>query len=386
MSIARILTFLAVVLAVLGSIHGYLWLRLIRDPAWAPPTGRILTLALFALAATVPAFFLLTRPLSRAAIQPLAWVAFIWMGVMFLLFSLLVPGDLGVLTFLGLRRLLGEGPLDPSRRLLLSRGLAGAVTAAAAGLSAVAIRQALREVEVVEVTLELPRLPAGWRGARIVQLTDVHVGPTIGQDFIEQLVERTNALEPDLVAITGDLVDGSVAELGPLCAPLQRLRARHGVYFVTGNHEYYSGVDAWIDELRRLGIQTLRNERVRLERGGESLELAGIDDWTATGPGHGPDLPRALEGRDPSIPVLLLAHQPKAAEEAARLGVDAQLSGHTHGGQIFPFGLLARLDTPYVQGLYQVSALKLYVSPGTGYWGPPMRLATRAEVTQITLA
>jgi hypothetical protein len=195
-----------------------------------------------------------------------------------------------------------------------------------------------------------------------------------------------NALTPDVVAITGDLVDGSVEALREHVAPLAKLKAAHGVFFVTGNHEYYSGVDEWLDELRRLGIRVLRNESVTLSRGAAAVELAGIDDH-ASGrfPGHGPDLRRALKDRDPRRPVVLLAHQPVAVHEAAAFDVDLQLSGHTHGGQLWPWGYLVRLQQKYLNGLYRIGNTLLYVSCGTGYWGPPMRLGAPAEITELTL-
>jgi predicted MPP superfamily phosphohydrolase len=212
----------------------------------------------------------------------------------------------------------------------------------------------------------------------------VHVGPTLGREFIEELVARTNAENPDIVAITGDLVDGSVEQLREHVAPLAKLRAKHGVYFVTGNHEYYSGVDEWIGELGRIGVKVLRNERVSLADG---LDLAGVDDHSAKQmrDDHGPDLGRALAGRDTSRALVLLAHQPRAIHEAAKHGVDLQLSGHTHGGQIWPWNFMVRLQQPYVAGLVKHGDTQLYVSSGTGYWGPPMRLGTTPEITKIVL-
>ncbi|HSO00071.1 MAG TPA: metallophosphoesterase, partial [Candidatus Nanopelagicales bacterium] len=221
----------------------------------------------------------------------------------------------------------------------------------------------------------------------IVQLTDVHIGPTIGREWLEGIVARVNELEPDLVAITGDLVDGRVADLREHTAPLAKLRAKHGVYFVTGNHEYYSGADEWIEELSRLGVRVLRNERVTIGEGADSFDLAGVDDWKAGGfgGGHGPDLKRALAGRDPGREVVLLAHQPKQVVQAAEMGVGLQLSGHTHGGQIFPWGYFVRLDQPHVQGLGQHGETQIYVSRGTGYWGPPMRVGAPPEITLVEL-
>jgi predicted MPP superfamily phosphohydrolase len=262
--------------------------------------------------------------------------------------------------------------------------LGGGAGAMAGLVGGYAVYRARVRLDVTDVEVPIARLPASAEGMKIVQLTDMHVGGTISRAFVEHVVARTNALEPDVVAITGDLVDGTVERLRDAVAPLAELRARHGVYFVTGNHEYFSGVEPWMDELARLGIRVLRNERVAI---GDAFDLAGVDDFSARrlGAAGGPDLNRALEGRDRSRPLVLLAHQPRAVVEAARAGVDLQLSGHTHGGQIWPFSYLVKMQQPYVAGLHRHGDTAIYVSCGTGYWGPPMRLGTRAEIARIVL-
>jgi predicted MPP superfamily phosphohydrolase len=201
------------------------------------------------------------------------------------------------------------------------------------------------------------------------------------------VVDSVNALQPDVVAITGDLVDGSVSRLAPHVAPLARLRARHGVFFVTGNHEYYAGVEEWCTHLGELGVRVLRNERVRIGDGEHSFDLAGVDDYAGRhfGHGHGADIERALSGRDETRELVLLAHQPRAVVEAERAGVGLQISGHTHGGQIWPFNYLVRLQQPVTSGLVRFGRSLIYVSNGTGYWGPPMRLGSPAEITQLVL-
>src|SRR5262249_19688202 len=224
-------------------------------------------------------------------------------------------------------------------------------------------------------------------GFTVAQITDCHVGSMLGREFLAEVVESINAMKPDLVAITGDLVDGGVDELAAAVAPLADLRAKHGVYFVTGNHEYYSGVEAWMAHLPSLGIRVLRNERVAIGEGEVSFDLAGIDDWNARGmaPGHGPDLRGVLAGRDPRRELVLLAHQPRAVIEAAALGVGLQLSGHTHGGQIWPWTYFVYLQQPFVAGLGRERDTHIYVSRGTGFWGPPMRLLAPAEITKVVL-
>jgi len=199
------------------------------------------------------------------------------------------------------------------------------------------------------------------------------------------VVNEVIALQPDLIAITGDLVDGNVDELIERVNLLKQLKAPHGVFFVTGNHEYYSGADAWCQALSQMGIRVLRNERVTIGEGQDIFDLAGIDDASASHfPGHSSDLAKALAARDVNRPVVLLAHQPKAIFEASKLGVDLQLSGHTHAGQLWPFTYIVRLVQPYVQGLSRHSErTQIYVNRGTGYWGPPMRLPDRSEITLL---
>jgi len=382
-SLPRALLALTILATLVGGAHYYLWARLVRDPDWPPLARRLLTAAVIALAVSIPATMIAMRTLAREAVAPLAWVAFTWMGLVFFALLLLFPLDLAS----GLGRLAARGDVDVERRRFLSRGLASMVGVGAGGLGFFGFLAATRPIAVKKVRVALANLPASLEGFTIVQLTDIHVGPTIGGDFIQHLVERTNAEAPDLVAITGDLVDGSVEELGAFLGPFTGFRARHGAFFVTGNHEYYSGHEPWIRFLDTLGVRVLRNERVRLSHGddGAALELAGVNDYTAGSFGDPPDLARAVAGRDPAAPLVLMAHQPRHAPEAQTHGVDLQLSGHTHGGQLFPFNFLVGLQQPFVAGLHRLERMAIYVSRGTGYWGPPMRLGAPAEITRIEL-
>jgi predicted MPP superfamily phosphohydrolase len=379
--------FFSVMLSLTGAVHYYIWTRLVRDLALPLGVHRGLSALLLVLYLAVPASFFVWRS-AMPWTKLLVWVAAVWMGMLLLLLVTLATADAIRGLYLVGSRLANGDPVDPERRALLSRFLGVAATLVAGGLGLVAVRSGLARVAVREVRVRLDRLPKDLDGLTIVQLTDVHVGPTIRRDFIEHIVEETNAANPDVIAITGDLVDGSVDELREHVAPLANLRARHGVYFVTGNHEYYSGADAWCEELTRLGIRVLRNERVSIGRDGASFDLAGIDDHQASqfGNGHGADLPRALAGRDPSRELVLLAHQPRAVFEAKEHGVGLQLSGHTHGGQIWPWRYMVRLQQPVVSGLAQFGKTLVYVSNGTGYWGPPMRLSAPAEITRVTLS
>ena len=237
-----------------------------------------------------------------------------------------------------------------------------------------------RRPRVVRVTVPIADLPSDLAGFRILQLSDLHIGPTIRRRFVDAVVDRANALRPDLVAVTGDVADGLVPDLREHVAPLGRLKSPHGTFFVTGNHEYYWDVRGWIAELKRLGLEVLTNEHRIVQHGAGRLLLAGVTDLSAAS-----DPVAAAAGAPPSDVRVLLAHQPRSAFAAQAAGYDLQLSGHTHGGQYFPFNLLVRLFQPFVAGLHRLESMWLYVSRGTGYWGPPLRLGAPAEITLLEL-
>lgn len=375
----QVVIFLLVLIAVTASLHGFLWWQFVRAPGWNTAATHWATVVTWLLAGSIPLSLLLLRVLPRPAAEALGWVAFTWMGLAFFLLAFAVVGS-SAKTLATL--------IDPSRREFFSRIAAIGAGLGAVMTSGVALRTALDRVAIKTVRVSLSKLPEAFDGMTVVQLSDIHVGPTIGKTFIEGLVAKCNALDPDVVVITGDLVDGSVAALGELVSPLRNLRAREGVYFVTGNHEYYSGADEWLEFLTTLGVRPLRNERVSITREGSAIDLAGVDDWSTRRLqilGHGTDLGAALRDRELSRVVVLLAHQPKAVAEAAQKGVDLVLSGHTHGGQIWPWNYLVKLDQPYLSGLHREGPTQVYVSEGTGYWGPPMRLGTHGEITRVVL-
>jgi len=382
--VARLLPFLAfvaVALLLLTGMHYYVWARLVRDPHLSAATARLLTSLLATMALVLPATLVLSR--TRGAPRPMVWIAFLWMGVVFLLSAFLGLADAGrALAWVARKLASPDTPADPERRVLLARALAVGVGGVVAGLSAVGVGSALAGLRIKDVLVRIRDLPPALAGLRVVQISDLHIGPLLRKEWVEGVVARVRALRPDLVAITGDLVDGTVDELREHVAPLARLaEAPRGVYFSTGNHEYYSGVDDWLRYLPTLGIRPLANERVEAAPG---LDVAGIHDPTGRGR-YAPDLPAALDGRDPTRPVVLLAHQPRQFREAARHGVSLTLSGHTHGGQIWPFSWLVALVQPYIAGLHRLGEAQLYVSRGTGFWGPPMRVFAPAEITLLRL-
>ncbi|MFF8671137.1 metallophosphoesterase [Streptomyces sp. NPDC015242] len=273
-------------------------------------------------------------------------------------------------------------PAGPSRRLFVSRVVGGAAAAAAVGTVGYGTYGVLRGPKVKRVTVPLAKLPRGAHGYRIAVVSDVHLGPVLGRGFAQKVVDTINATQPDLIAVVGDLVDGSVKDLGPAAAPLAQLRARHGSYFVTGNHEYFSGAEQWVEEVRRLGLNPLENARRELP----FFDLAGVNDIAGEEEGQGPDFARALGDRDPARACVLLAHQPVQIHDAVEHGVDLQLSGHTHGGQLWPGNLLASGANPTLAGLERYGDTQLYVSRGAGAWGPPTRVGAPSDITLIELA
>ena len=261
-----------------------------------------------------------------------------------------------------------------------------ALLACAALFMAIGVFNARSTARVREVELPVQGLPPALNGFTIAQISDIHVGPTIKRAYLQAIVDAVNGLQADAVAVTGDLVDGRVQDLASHVAPLAALRSRHGTFFVTGNHEYYSGADEWIAELKRLGVQVLLNEHVVLRHDGAILVIAGVADTSAHhfNPQHRSDPQRALHGAPPDAGVrVLLAHQPRSAGAAAQAGFDVQLSGHTHGGQYWPWNLFVRLQQPYTAGLHRLQQLWIYTSRGTGYWGPPLRFGAPSEITRL---
>jgi len=306
------------------------------------------------------------------------WPASLWMGVAFLLLMALMLSDLLLLML---------GVADGMDAVTAERLRAGAVVALVVPTALIALRRGLALPEVMRLEIGVERWPAALAGFRIVQISDIHFGPILDERFAAWLVYQVNGLEPDLIAITGDLVDGRVRKVGHTIEPLAELSAPLGAWFVTGNHDHYSYVNEWVGLVKRLGIEVLRNEHRTLDVGGASFVLAGVDDHRSRQmPGEGgEDLDAALDGVPDDRPVVLLAHDPTTFRRASRRGVDLQLSGHTHGGQIWPFNYFVRLAVPWVAGPYRRGRAQLYVSRGTGFWGPPMRLGAPAEITDIVI-
>lgn len=273
-------------------------------------------------------------------------------------------------------------PALPSRRLFVARAVGGAAAVAGLGTVGYGTYGVLRGPRVKRVTVPLAKLPRSAHGYRIAVVSDIHLGPILGRAHTRRIVDTINRTRPDLIAVVGDLVDGSVADLGTAAEPLAGLQARHGSYFVTGNHEYFSGAAQWVDHVRELGLHPLENARVEID----GFDLAGVNDVAGESEGQGPDFVRALGDRDRTRASVLLAHQPVVIHDAVEHGVDLQLSGHTHGGQLWPGNFLAELANPTVAGLERYGDTQLYVSRGAGAWGPPVRVGAPSDITVVELA
>ena len=381
------MTFLLMTLGMAALIYGYTGWRLIPPAQLAPPWNLVAWLTLLLVAALPFASFSLRQYFDGIWASLLAWLTYLSLGFFVLLFSLLLLRDLGWLLWAGLERLqsLAQGhPLeapDPLRRQFVLKAANLGTLVLALGVSGFGFYHARRRPRVDQVEVFFPGLAPELEGLRIVQFSDVHAGPTIKRPQVEAIVAAIEDLQADLIVFTGDLVDGSVADLRSQVEPLARLRAPLGCYFITGNHEYYSGVEEWLAEAQRLGFTVLNNEHRLLLEG--RLLLAGVTD---IGSDPASD-PAAALGPEPPPGALrlLLAHQPRSIFAAAQAGYHLQLSGHTHGGQFVPWKYLIPLQQPYIEGLHQHARTWIYVNRGAGYWGPPIRVGAPSEISLLTL-
>jgi predicted MPP superfamily phosphohydrolase len=369
---------LPTVLALLALLHLYIGIRLVPDMALSVGGIALGVLLLAMLAILVPVGLLAPTLRRRRWTDQAVWAGLIAMGFFSSLLVLTFLRDI-VLLFLSV---IGAG--GPA----FTHDTAVGVPLVALAVTVIGFVNARRVARVVQVEVPIADLPHALNGYTIAQITDIHVGPTIKRGYLNAIVNRVNGLKPDAIAITGDLVDGSVRRLALHTEPLKRLTARDGAFFVTGNHEYYSGALEWITELRRLGLTVLMNEHVVRERNGAALMIAGVSDYSAHHfhESHRSDPCAAAAGAPGNVQVrVLLAHQPRTALAAADCGYHLQLSGHTHGGQFFPWNLFVPLQQPFVAGLNRVRDLWVYTSRGTGYWGPPKRFGAPSEITLVKL-
>lgn len=380
----RYLSFFLRVPILLGLGHIYAGWRLAAAAAGTVERTLILA-AVLLLYLLVMAGFRTRRSVGRPGGDLMAWVGFVALGLFAWLFVLCLFRDIVLLLAAPFAYFVPAAALFFESLHRVS-GLAVPVLAVTAVL--IGFFNARKRARVLNVRVPINNLPFALEGFSIVQLTDVHIGATIKRGYVERIVSAVNALQPDAIALTGDLVDGSVASLCHDVEPLSRLSAQHGVYLVTGNHEYYSGAQEWVKEFRRIGLTVLMNEHRVIAHNTTSLIMAGVTDYNAGAfdPLQASDPMAALRGAPGHAAVrIVLAHQPRSAPAAAAAGFDLQLSGHTHGGQFWPWNYFIPLQQPFTAGLHRLDAMHIYVSRGTGYWGPPLRLGAPSEITLIRL-
>jgi len=357
-------------------LHTYLYRRAVHDTTTSPRARRIGAGVLVVLGGLAVAAALTRGVLAPETARPLHVAGFTWFAITLYAALVLVVGEV---VRLAVRR-----RFSPDRRRFLARALAG--TAAVTGVAAVSYGSVVgRQPRVERREVLLDRLDPAFDGFTIAAVADVHLGPLVDGGGLSEIVALVNGTSPDVVAIVGDLVDGSVDELDTYVAPLTRIAAP--TYFVTGNHEYYSGDEEWSEALERMGVSVLRNRSVRIGEPSASFDLVGVDDWAAGRSGYEKryDLAQAVAGRDPERPSVLLAHQPANWREASKAGIGLQLSGHTHGGQFFPFNLAVSAIWEHDVGHFEENGRHLYVSRGTGFWGPPVRVGAPPEIVHVTL-
>ena len=388
------LAFLIVVLAVLMTIHGYVGIRLIPNLPVSAQMVKFLWLGLviFTFLPPVP-IIMRYRGTENWLTDALSWITYTSLGFFSLLFAIVLFRDVAWLITGGATKLLATinkapQPFDESRRQFLIHSMNLGLLAVTGGLVSYGVFAARREPTLMEIDVPIDNLPDALVGLKIVQISDIHLGPTIKGDFLKRIVSRVNAQKPDLIALTGDLVDGSVDYLEDDVTPLMDLQSKLGAYFVTGNHEYYSGVDKWLPRITKLGFETLQNEHRVVDHNGSKILIGGVTDIMAHQivPEHRSDPAKSIANAPAVDFKLLLAHQPNSIFEASKAGYDLQLSGHTHGGQFYPFTYAVKAAHSYSSGLHKHDGTWIYVSSGTGYWGPPMRIGVPSEITVLKLS
>ncbi len=384
------IVFFSVVTIIVLSIHYYLWLRLIKDTGLSGLYKNIGTYSLIVFAISLPIALLADKILPLKYSFPLLWLSYFWIGYMMLLFFSLFSMDMIKIPIYIFQKLTmtGDEITNPGRREFISGVIASSASTIVLISSGIGVKNYYSNAVVKTFNVSLKGLPKAFKNFKIVQISDLHLGQMMTKKTLEQIVGQVNSLKPDLIAITGDLTDGPTGKLLSEADPLKNLKAEKGIYFVTGNHEYYSGVEKWTLAIDKMEIKVLNNENIKIRREDNYFYLAGVTDHEGKNFGreHASDFKKALSGLENGKKKILLAHQPIAVQKASEYGTDLVLAGHTHGGQIWPFNYFVYLQQPYLKGFYDYNGTKLYVNQGTGCWGPPVRLGSKNEITQIILA
>jgi predicted MPP superfamily phosphohydrolase len=375
----------------------YIGFRIISPTKFSKGKKRLFWIILMLLPPLLPLSFFLRFVFKGSVwIDLVGWVAYIIFGLFSFVIALLLLRDIINLLIYLIHRIrnfklqaqqMRKKPFDPQRRQFIFNSVNLGIIGASAIMTGYGIHEARRKPILKNITIPINGLPKSFEGIRIAQISDLHVGPTIKRRFVQSAVEAANSLNADIIVCTGDLVDDFVDNIREDVLPIKDLSAPKGVYFVTGNHEYYVGAQPWIEEIDRFGLRVLVNDHHVIEYSSDKLVLAGVPDYSAAQfiPEHSSDPHKAQQNAPQKAIKILLAHQPRNIFSAAQAGYDLQISGHTHGGQYFPWSMLVTLGQPYVRGLHKHNNTWIYVNQGTGYWGPPVRLGVPSEITLFEL-
>ncbi len=372
-------------------VHYYLWKRLIKNTELR--SKKFFTIVLVILGLSFPVSFALAKIIPFSISFYLLWFGNLWLGMMLLyLFSFLFIDFLRLFIYTFNKFFKKSNTVSTentiSRRKFISKSVAMGVSGVVFGATALSIKKYYDKAVVKKIKIKIKNLPDSFKNFKIVQISDIHIGQIMRKDTLTEIVRQVNELKPDMVAITGDLADGETGFLFDEITPLKDLKAKYGVFFVTGNHEYYSGAEQWIKAVKKLGIVVLENAKVEIVKNNQKITIIGTNDREGGrfGKKNAPDFKKAFKGVKKEQVKIFLTHQPPDVENASEYNVDLMLAGHTHGGQIWPFGYIVKLQQKYLKGYFKYKDTQLYVNQGTGCWGPPMRLGTENEITEITLS
>lgn len=388
--------FFLITFAILSCAYGYVGWRLII-PSNLSPVLNYFAWGVLILMLLLPyiTFILRMNKYENSFSDIISWIGYVSLGLFSLVFAFVLAKDvLFLLVIIGNNVIAFisapvdvKSVADPSRREFLFNTINVGILAGASALTGYGIFNVLKKPKVERITIPVKNLPAELNGLTIAQFSDLHVGPTVQRSFVQEVVNMVNELNADIIVFTGDLVDGSVDALSEHVEPVTQLKCKYGKYFITGNHEYYSGVLPWVNKASELGFDVLINENRKIEINGRSVLLAGVTDYSGGQflSFHKSDPHKAIKANGNSELKILLAHQPRSVYEASKAGFDIQLSGHTHGGQYFPYTFMAHIGQPFIKGLHKFENMWVYVNRGTGYWGPPLRIGAPSEISLIKL-
>jgi len=385
--------FFIVFIALLGIMHGYVGWKIFSGLN-LNSSFAIIGIILLAILTLLPVLPILFRynGYESSFLDKLSLIGYTSLGFFTLSFVAFLSKDLlfkvwGFISSFFSADVKQQITLDVDKREFLEKSLSIGILSLIGPATAYGFYSARKGPTIINQDIYLKNLPDSFENFTIAQISDLHVGPTIKKPYVEKVVNQISTINPDLIAITGDMVDGSIDYLRRDLEPLSQVIAKYGTYFVTGNHEYYSGAERWLDETDRMGFTNLVNDNKLITIKDQNIALAGVNDYRAHQiiPSHRSNPERAIKGINKDKVKILLAHQPASIFKANEAGYDLQISGHTHGGQFWPFTYPTKQANPYLSGLHDHNGTQIYVNSGTGYWGPPLRLGVTAEITLFRL-